>query len=135
MKNVYIAHPLSAPTKKGIEENRKNAVLWAAWAATERGVSPSCSWIVLTGVIEETPANRELGLRCDLAQVERVDEVWLVGGRVSAGMRLEADHALSLSIPVIDMTDLGALPPRGKTLVEVFRDSQTDEERGKGKPP
>jgi hypothetical protein len=126
VKIVYIAHALSAPTREGIEENRRRASLWAAWAAVSEGVSPSCSWIVLTGVLEETPENRERGLACDLAQVARCDEVWLVGGRVSSGMRHEADHAITLAIPVIDLIALGELPPplKGRTLAEVFRDEE-----------
>jgi hypothetical protein len=74
---------------------------------------------VLTGVLEETPENRERGLACDLAQVARCDEVWLVGGRVSSGMRHEADHAITLAIPVIDLTALGELPPPFDGKVEV----------------
>jgi hypothetical protein len=111
MKVVYIAAPLSADTREGIEENRARASRWAAWAAVVRGVSPSCSWVVLTGVLEETPENRERGLACDLAQIERVDQVWLVGGRVSSGMALEAAHAARCNVPVFNMTQMGEEPP------------------------
>jgi len=111
MKTVYIAHPLSAPTREGIEENRKRAALWAAWAALDCGVSPSCSWLVLTGVIDETPETRELGLACDLAAVARSDQLWLVGGRVSSGMKIEADAARAAGIPVRNFTPFGRLPP------------------------
>lgn len=111
MKSVYIAHPLSAPTLDGIEENRRRAALWAAWALTEQGVSPSCSWIVLTGVLPETPEMRALGLKADCAQAERCDEVWLVGGRVSQGMAIEAGHAAGCGVRVRDLTYLGELPP------------------------
>jgi hypothetical protein len=116
MKVVYIAHPLSAPTIEGIEENRQSAALWAAWAAVSEGVSPSCSWVVLTGVLPESPENRSLGLACDVAQVERCDEVWLVGGRVTPGMALEAERARRRGIRVVDLTGLGPLPPPAKTL-------------------
>jgi len=42
-----------------------------------------------------------------------------VGGRVSSGMRHEADHAITLAIPVIDLTALGELPPPFDGKVEV----------------
>jgi hypothetical protein len=85
MKIVYIAHPLNAPTEEARAANRENAAKWAAW-------------IVLSGVLSED--HRELGLACDLALIERCAEVWLVGGRVSPGMRIEADHAHRKGIPV-----------------------------------
>lgn len=109
MKVVYIAHPLNAPTREGIEANRANAAKWCAWAARQ-GVAPVADWIILTGQWEESAANRELGLRIDLALVARCDAVWLVGGRVSSGMQLEADEARRLGVPVVDLTYLGLLP-------------------------
>ncbi len=108
-KVVYIAAPLNAPTREGIEENRRTAARWVAWAARQ-GVAPSATWITLSGEWEETAENRALGLEIDKALVERCDEVWLVGGRVSAGMAIEAAHARALGIQVIDMTSLGREP-------------------------
>ncbi len=108
MKVVYIAAPLTADTPEGIAENRRVGALWAAWAALS-GFSPVCSWIVLTGVLSEE--HRELGLKCDCAQVERRDSVWLCGGRISGGMRVEALHAYGREIQIFDLTYLGRLPP------------------------
>jgi hypothetical protein len=108
---VYIAAPLSAPTRAEIDANRERAARWAAWALVARGVSPSCSWIVLTGVLDETPENRARGLAADLLQVERADEVWLVGGRISSGMATEAAHAHRCRIPVVNLIALGDEPP------------------------
>lgn len=106
MKVIYLAHPLTAPTREGIEANRRRAAAWAAWAAMQ-DVSPVCSWIVLTGELEETPENRRLGLEIDKAQVARCDELWFVGGRVSSGMAIEA----SVAKKVVDLTHLGEWPP------------------------
>jgi hypothetical protein len=107
-KVVYIAHPLGAGPDR--EQNRRNAAKWVAWAARQ-GVAPVADWIVLSGELEETPANRLLGLECDRALVELCDEVWLVGGRVSPGMAIEAEHARLCLVPVVDKTSLGPLPP------------------------
>lgn len=105
---VYIAAPLSAPTLEGIEENRRRAARWVAWAAL-LGVAPSATWIVLTGELDES--HRELGLAVDCALVERSDRVWLVAGRISSGMEMEAGHARRHGIRVADLTYLGQEPP------------------------
>lgn len=104
---IYLAAPLTAPTRAGIEENRANAARWAAFLVEHFPVAVECSWVVLTGQLEETPENRKRGLECDVALVELCAEVWMVGGRVSSGMRFESDHARSLGIKVIDLTDMG----------------------------
>jgi hypothetical protein len=104
---VYLCHPLNAPTREGIEANRKEAARWAAFLATYFDVAPECSWIVLTGELEETPENRARGLECDLALVERCRELVMVGPRVSHGMRLEATHMVTeVGGAVYDLTGL-----------------------------
>lgn len=102
---AYLAHQLFAPTRKGIEKNRSKAAQWAAWLCLQ-GVSPVCSWIVLTGVLEETPKNRAIGLACDCAQVERCDVTIHVGPSISSGMQMEADHGVRHGVPVIDLIGL-----------------------------
>jgi len=114
VKVVYLAHPLNAPTRVGIEQNLANAAKWCAWIARQ-GHAHVCTWITLAGVWDETPENRERGLLIDCALVERCDEVWLVGGRVSTGMAIEADHARMHDKRIVDLTHLGALPPSGRT--------------------
>lgn len=108
---VYIAHPLGAGADR--EQNRRNASKWVAWAYRQ-GVAPVADWIILSGELDETPENRAGGLECDIALVELCDEVWLVGGRVSPGMEIEAGHARLCLVPVIDKTALGPLPPEGQ---------------------
>lgn len=110
MRVVYIAHPLSAPTVQEMAENRRRAARWVAWAARQ-GVAPVATWIVLSAELSETQENRELGLAVDCATVERVDEIWLVGGRASSGMRVESDHAAAHGVRVVDLTEFGEEPP------------------------
>lgn len=111
MKVVYIAAPLSAPTAEEMADNRARAARWAAWAFYQ-GVSPVCSWIVLTGEIPDDNVElRKRGLEVDCAHVERCDALWLVAGRVSTGMGVEADHARKFGVAVHDLTHLGAEPP------------------------
>jgi hypothetical protein len=105
MTVVYLAHPLGAGPKRA--QNRANAARWFGYLSRAYGNAFIADWIILSGEWEETPENREQGLRCDLALVERADELWMVGGRVSAGMLLEADHARRCGKKVVDMTYLG----------------------------
>lgn len=106
MKVVYIAAPLAAPTREEMDENRARAARWVAWAALQ-GVAPVATWIVLSGELSETQENRELGLAVDCATVERCDELWYVGGRVTSGMTKEGGHAKL----VVDLTPFGEEPP------------------------
>jgi len=104
---IYLAHPLNAPTREGIEANRKSAAKWAAFLAVHFNVAPECSWIVLTGELEETNENRARGLECDLVLVEQCRELVMVGPRISDGMRLEATHMVQVvGGPVYDLTGL-----------------------------
>jgi hypothetical protein len=90
---VYLGHPLSAPTREGIEANRRSAAKWAVWIAKTFRVAVSADWIWMTGELDETPENRAFGLECDRALVARCDAMVMVGPRVSEGMRLESEHA------------------------------------------
>ena len=110
MKVVYMAHPLGAGDDR--ERNRENAARWMAWLVDTFGVAVIADWIVLSGEWPETAANRERGLAFDMALVGRCDEVWLVGGRVSEGMAMEAARAIELGKRVVDLTALGYHAPR-----------------------
>lgn len=106
MKLIYIAHPLGAGAER--EANRARAARWVDWAA-RCGAAPVATWITLSGMWGED--RRELGLAIDCALAERCDEVWLVGGRVSEGMRIEAAAAERAGVTVRDLTCLGPEPP------------------------
>jgi len=108
MRVVYVAAPLGSGSDR--EFNRANAAAWCSWAALQ-GVAPIATWVILSGVWPETPENREKGLALDCALVERCDEVWLVGGRISPGMSIEADHGRAHGVKIVDLTHLGPTPP------------------------
>jgi len=104
----YIAHPLGSGPDR--EQNRASAAEWCAFLALHFDVSPVADWIVLSGEWSETPELRARGMACDLALVERCDELVLVGPRVSAGMLTEAEHARKHGKPVYDLTRLSMDP-------------------------
>ena len=107
MRIVYLCHPLNAPTREGIDANRLNASRWMAWLAREFPIAPVASWITLSAEWPETPENRARGLEIDKALVARCDETWMVGGRISEGMKVEAEAARV----VRDLTALGYPAP------------------------
>ena len=109
MRVVYVCHPLGGGEDR--ERNRINAAKWVAWIARTYDVAPIADWIILSGEWNEAPQNRARGLAIDLTLVARADEVWLVGGRVSPGMQMEADEGKRLGKVVVDMTQLGEFPP------------------------
>jgi hypothetical protein len=106
---VYLCHPLGNGEDR--EQNRHNASAWVAWAALHHHVSPVADWIILSGRLDES--HRELGLECDVALVKLCNAVWLCGGRVSPGMRIEATAAFEEGIPVWDLSEMGFKPPEG----------------------
>jgi hypothetical protein len=108
MKVVYIAHPLGQGPDR--EANRLRAARWCGYLAKEFNIAPVADWIVLSSVWSEEDG-RQLGLAIDVVLVQRCDEVWLVGGRISPGMAIEVAAAQAAGIKVIDMTDLGPEPP------------------------
>lgn len=107
MKVIYMAHPLGMGEDR--ERNRLNAMQWVGWICETFGVAVIADWITLAGVWTED--KRDRGLAIDLALVERCDEIWLVGGRVSPGMDIERNAAAQLGKKVVDLTSLGYAPP------------------------
>ena len=106
-KVVYLAHPLGSGEDR--EQNRANAARWVAWVTLAYNVAVVADWIVLSGQLSEE--HRELGLECDKALIERCDEVWLVGGRISPGMAIESEHALTRGKRIVDLTHMGYEAP------------------------
>jgi hypothetical protein len=106
---VYVAHPLGGGEAR--QGNRERAARWVAWIAETFGVAPVADWIILSGLWPEDDEHRTRGLGIDLALVARCDELWLVGGRVSPGMQLEANAARRAGLRVVDLTALGEEPP------------------------
>lgn len=104
MKIAYVAHKYGGDPK-----NLDRADRWVSWLfrthfPTYGFVAP---WISVCRSIPETPENREMGLAFDCQLVAQADEIWLVGGTISDGMRREAACAKV----VVDLTHLGDEPP------------------------
>lgn len=109
---VYLCHPVRGGNPCETRANLERARRWYRWAVEDRRVAPMVSWIVgCEEFPDEVEEYRERGLIGDCALVRRADEVWLVGGRVSAGMMREAQAANAAGVRVVDWTALGGEPP------------------------
>ena len=107
MKIVYIAHPIGAPTKEGIEKNLTDLRRIVRYINLRyRDVVPFVPYYAdIVSMDDNVLAERERGIKNDIAILESgiVDELWLTGDRISNGMIAERSIAYIKSIPVIDM--------------------------------
>lgn len=114
---VYMAHPVSGPD---FHDNIRNATTWLRFlrrlpysslcelVGVEYNQRPLvlCPWLAAIEEDELYPGGRE-GVIADARDtVLMFDEVWLVGGRITDGMRVEAQTARVLR----DLTHLGPVP-------------------------
>lgn len=103
MRVVYVAHPLGEEVVQR-EANRQLAQQYVG-AIAAGGCAPIADWITISRAWGDEDRRKE-GLEIDVTLVERCDELWLCGPRVSPGMRVEAIRALEKGIVVRDMTEL-----------------------------
>ena len=108
MKVIYMAHKVSGD----VENNLAKAKLWLRWIEKHHDVAVVASWITECEVWDDDNLeHRAAGLRRDFAVIERCDELWLMGDRVSDGMKKETDHAEKHGLVVRNMTNFGDLLP------------------------
>jgi hypothetical protein len=107
---VYIAHPVSGD----VDGNIIRAKAWLKYLeAGNPWIVFVCQWILGVELWDDAdPVQRERGLKRCLAQVERCDEIRLVGPKVSTGMLREARHAAEFGVEIKDFTKAGReMPP------------------------
>lgn len=114
---VYMAHPVSGPD---FHENIQRATKWLRYlrrlpgstlcelAGCEFQQRPLilCPWLAAIEEDEMYPGGREAVIADSRDTVLMFDEVWLLGGRITDGMRVEAKAARVLR----DLTHLGEYP-------------------------
>ncbi len=116
---IYLAAPLRAVTSagasdpEGVKANLARAKRWLAWVLqTYPNTHPTAPWIPCCEILDDSVAeNRWRGMAANLEAISRCDAVWLVGGRVSEGMKHEAEFARSRGLAVFDFTGCGLEPP------------------------
>jgi len=82
-----------------MEHNTEMAIQYSRHAA-DQGVIPYAPHLLFTRFLDDLkPEERELGCKMGLEMLEKCDELWVYGPRISAGMAAEIDHAERLGIP------------------------------------
>lgn len=110
-KVFYVAHPLGKDHGERLL-NMEKALRWLHWLITRhQGIAFMLPWYPYCMVLEETPENRQRGLRDDTWMLKRCDGIVLCGGRLSPGMEVELAEARQLNMEVIDLLELGPEPP------------------------
>lgn len=96
MKLIYIASPL----RGDYEKNIRNAAAYCEKACAA-GVLAFAPHLYFTQFYNDTiPEQREKGLEMGLAMLEKCEELWVMGTRISEGMRGEIAHARELGVPI-----------------------------------
>lgn len=96
MKLIYMASPYAGDIEKNIEFAKK-----ACLYITEQGHAFYAPHLLYPAVLDESlPEQRQLGLDMGLTMLEKCDELWVCGDRISFGMQAEIDHAIQFGIPI-----------------------------------
>ena len=96
MKLVYVC----SPYKGDVEYNVSKAQGFCRFAVTE-GVMPFAPHLHNTQFLDDTSEDgRSIGMRLGLGMLNRSDELWAFGSRISEGMLEEIEAAEQLGIPV-----------------------------------
>jgi hypothetical protein len=112
---VYLAHPVGAVDRAGVETHVRHAHRWLRWLidlpnpAIGR-IAWSVPWQPYVQVLEDVGLYRERALRDTLALLRRCDAIVALG-RLTPGVTLELATAAHLGLPSVDLVALGPLPP------------------------
>lgn len=95
----YLAHPVAGLSRVNLTQSLNG---WMALLARHYpGVAFNSPWLPYVLALDDAdPEQRKRGMRDDLEILLRCDEVWLLGERVSPGMRIEAKAAWAAGKPV-----------------------------------
>lgn len=97
MKLVYIASPYAGD----IEHNTRMAIEYCRYASG-CGVIPLAPHLFLPRFLcEFNPEEREQGIKMGLRMLAACSELWVFGGRISAGMDREIAEAERLGIKIV----------------------------------
>lgn len=110
---LYVAHPLGAPTKEGIQANIARAKRWLRWLCDhDTRHAFAIPWLPYAEALDDLiPEHRERGLRDGKEMIKRHDGIVLVGGRMSTGMVQDNAAMRERGRPCVDLLHLGEEPP------------------------
>ena len=85
---VYIC----APYSRDVAKNTRKAAEFAAFAY-RRGNIPITPHLLFPFLDDENPDGRRLAIHMDLVLIGKCKEVWVLGDRITVGMRVEIERA------------------------------------------
>lgn len=98
---VFICSPLAGDVERNLQNTRRYSKF-----AVERGSIPFAPHLLFPQFMDDSDkAQRDLGLFFGLVLMGKCDEVWLFGGFVSKGMRLELTKARKRGMKVLFFND------------------------------
>ena len=99
MKLVYLCSPL----RGNYEENMKRATEYCK-TASELGAIAFAPHLYFTQFYRDTiPEEREKGLQLGLAMLDKCEELWVMGNRITQGMASEIAYAKEHHIPIFEI--------------------------------
>ena len=132
-KRVFICSPLrprkGAPKEQQMElfRNMELASLACRYAVLH-GCNPMAPHLLIPAFLDDTdPEERAIGIELGMDWMLDCDELWVIGDRISEGMKKEMDTALATGIPVIRICFVGDPIETLKSLV-IDDDEGTDVE-------
>ena len=102
-KTVFIGHPIGGDIKSNAEK-----VLKICAEVHTKNIIPVAPYLIsLQYLNDEVVEDRELGMEANHECFHRryVDELWLFGDRISAGMEKEVLLAKEMNIPIVPKTE------------------------------
>lgn len=101
-RSVFICSPFAGD----IASNTRRAIRYTRFAITN-GYVPFTPHLLYPQVLDEhDPCERELGLHLGLCWLDRCDEIWVFGSRITAGMERELIKAKRLNMRVRWFTEV-----------------------------
>lgn len=104
MKVIYVAHPVSGDVPGNLAKAKRIMRALQEQSPTVAIIAPWIQWLEICGDDDSDHGARERGLIRDFAVVAKCDEFWMVGPRVSDGMRREKEAAERAGVKVVDLT-------------------------------
>lgn len=102
MKIVYIAHPIGGDVEANLADLRR---IIKKINLEAPDIVPFCPYYAdVVSMDDNIAEERARGMKNDRELLERgfIDELWLTGGRISAGMQMEMGIAAKRRIPIIN---------------------------------
>lgn len=96
MKLIYVASPYAGDIERNVEFAKR-----ACRYVMEQGHAFFAPHLLYPQILDDSnPTERETGLKLGHHMLERCDEIWVFGNKITSGMEAEIERAKQLGIPI-----------------------------------